>query len=235
MIKIETYWKEAFNESASRFQEDHLMARWSKHGLDRRVRVLESIVARLFPHPQNVNMVDAGCGPATLAFRLAGKGFRVLGVDYSPEMVSKAAAKAHELQANGSQMVFCVGDVEHLPVPGSSVELLTCVGVFQHLSDTQTVLKEFARALKPSGVCIVNAPSARFLLRKKSSYYRWFSPTDLEREARSAGFGEVETRSFVLLPGALRVFEGLDRFPRLNSLLWPLAHDLVLIARKNKA
>ena len=230
--KIENYWKEAFDESANQFEEDHKIARWSQHGLDRRTATLERLVLNYLPESRDAQILDAGCGPGTLALRLAGRGIKVFGVDYSVGMLNRARKKAGGIPTPSELLNLSVAKVQQLPLRDNSVDLVTCVGVFQHIENTQPVLREFWRVMKPSAVCIVNAPSARFALRRPIPFYRWFDGRKLWEEAAGIGFERERVHPFLLLPNPLTIFEGVDRVRWIHPLLWPFAHDLLFVVKK---
>lgn len=55
-------------------------------------------------------ILDAGCGPGTLAVELAGRGARVVGIDLSPTLVELARERAAGLELRGS-VEFRSGDM----------------------------------------------------------------------------------------------------------------------------
>lgn len=57
-----------------------------------------------------VTVLDAGCGPGTLAVELAGRGARVVGVDLSPTLVELARDRAADLPLRGT-VEFRSGDM----------------------------------------------------------------------------------------------------------------------------
>jgi SAM-dependent methyltransferase len=93
--------------------------------------------------------LDAACGTGRHAARLAGRGHTVIGVDGSPEMLTRARAKV-------PTAVFHEGDLHRLPVPDQHVDVLVCGLALAHVSDLAPVLAEFARVLRPDGHLVLS-------------------------------------------------------------------------------
>ena len=80
---------------------------------------------------------------------LAKKAKNVVAVDVSPEMLKKAQNKASKNHMKNIQ--FLQSDGKNLQIGGGTVDLIFLVTVFHEVGDSQTVLKEFGRVLKPTG------------------------------------------------------------------------------------
>lgn len=97
-------------------------------------------------------VVDLGSGAGIDCF-VAGKRVgvtgQVIGVDMTPEMVSKARsiAAAKSLQ----NVEFRLGEIEHLPVGNNSVDAVISNCVINLAPDQQQVYTEVFRVLKPGG------------------------------------------------------------------------------------
>jgi ubiquinone/menaquinone biosynthesis C-methylase UbiE len=88
-------------------------------------------------------VVDLGCGAGfdcLLAARRVGPSGSVIGVDMTPEMVVKARANAGKAEA--SNVDIRLGEIEHLPVADSSVDVIlsNCV-----INLSRTRPRSFAR------------------------------------------------------------------------------------------
>ncbi len=73
----------------------------------------------------------------------------VIGVDMTSEMVEKAKVNAEKICA--SNVEFRLGEIEHLPVEDSSVDVIISNCVINLSPDKQSVFNEAFRALKPGG------------------------------------------------------------------------------------
>lgn len=97
-------------------------------------------------------VLDLGSGAGFDAFlsgMSVGPGGRVIGVDMTPEMLSKARQNALALKAENVE--FRLGEIEHLPVADSSVDVIISNCVINLSVDKQAVFDEASRVLKPGG------------------------------------------------------------------------------------
>src|SRR5947207_6122898 len=60
----------------------------------------------------SLDALDVGCGTGFLSLELAGRGHRVTGIDFAPQMLAEARKKA---AAQGLAVRFEEGDAEQLP------------------------------------------------------------------------------------------------------------------------
>ncbi len=97
-------------------------------------------------------VLDLGSGAgfdAFLAAMAAGNSGRVIGIDMTPEMLSKARSNAENL--NVPNVEFRLGEIEHLPVADNSVDVIISNCVINLSTDKQAVFNDSYRALKPGG------------------------------------------------------------------------------------
>ena len=101
-------------------------------------------------------VLDLGAGggfDVFLAGPRVGASGRAIGVDMTPEMVSKARANvAHYREATGLDNVeFRLGEIEHLPVADASVDVVISNCVLNLSTDKSRAWREMFRVLKPGG------------------------------------------------------------------------------------
>ncbi|MFH1396962.1 MAG: arsenite methyltransferase [Candidatus Omnitrophota bacterium] len=102
-------------------------------------------------------VLDLGSGAGFDAFLSAqriGKTGRVIGVDMTPEMVSKAQENAKK--GNYSNVDFRLGEIEKLPVEDNSIDVIISNCVINLSPDKKTVFKEAHRVLKAGGRLMVS-------------------------------------------------------------------------------
>jgi SAM-dependent methyltransferase len=101
--------------------------------------------------PAGALVLDAGCGPGLVAEALLAAGHRVHGVDLSPEMVRRAAARCARF---GERARFEVGSVLALP-PGARFDAAISRLVVHHVVDPFAFVAAQAALVRPGGVVVV--------------------------------------------------------------------------------
>jgi arsenite methyltransferase len=97
-------------------------------------------------------VLDLGSGAGFdcfLAARAVGEIGRVIGVDMTPDMVSKARSNA--TKGAFSHVEFRLGEIEHLPVADASIDVIISNCVINLSPDKPQVFREAFRVLKPGG------------------------------------------------------------------------------------
>lgn len=101
--------------------------------------------------------LDLGCGTGVITVSLAERGFDVVGVDHSPDMLAIAKQKLAHSQAAGRHELM-VADVRDLPFSSAEFDCVTCQGLLHHLDDFRSCIEELVRVLKPGGFFYVSEP-----------------------------------------------------------------------------
>jgi len=97
-------------------------------------------------------VVDLGSGggfDAFLAANEVGKTGQVIGVDMTPEMISKARNNA--AKAGYKNIEFRLGEIEHLPIADNSIDAIMSNCVINLSPNKQQVFNDAYRILKPGG------------------------------------------------------------------------------------
>jgi len=97
-------------------------------------------------------VLDLGSGAGTdslVAAQMVGPSGRVTGIDMTPEMLSQARRGAETMGA--SNVEFVEGEVERLPFPDSSFDVVISNGVIDLVPDKDAVFGEIFRVLEPGG------------------------------------------------------------------------------------
>ena len=97
-------------------------------------------------------ILDLGCGAGIdtiMAARRVGPSGRVLALDFLPEMLERTAEVAVEVGLDNVQTVE--GDMEAIPLPDDSVDLIISTGVINLSPRKARALAECARVTRPGG------------------------------------------------------------------------------------
>jgi arsenite methyltransferase len=146
-------------------------------------------------------VLDLGAGAGFdcfLAARRVGPGGRVIGVDMTPEMLERARENARK--GGYSNVEFRLGEIEHLPVADSSVDVIISNCVINLVPDKRQAFSEAFRVLKPGGRLMISdtvltQPLPEAVQRSIAAYVGCVSGA-VTKDAyialvRSAGFQEV--------------------------------------------
>ncbi len=110
-------------------------------------------VASLRPGEVVLDLGAGGGFDCFIAGAKVGATGRLIGVDMTPEMVSKARRNttSYAAQTGLTNVEFRLGEIEHLPVADASVDVVISNCVLNLSPEKEQVWREIARVLKPGG------------------------------------------------------------------------------------
>ena len=123
------------------------------HGLlDPRVRQAwrRLLLAELPPAPAAV--ADLGCGTGTLSVLLAAEGYAVTGLDFAPQMIRAARAKARAASVSAR---FELSDAAAPTLPAASFDVVLARHVLWAMPDPGGALEAWLRLLLPGGLLLL--------------------------------------------------------------------------------
>jgi demethylmenaquinone methyltransferase/2-methoxy-6-polyprenyl-1,4-benzoquinol methylase len=162
-------------------------------GLDQRWRRL-AVREVVWPGDR---VLDACCGTGDLAIEAERRGGRVVGLDFSAQMLSRARRKSGTIE-------WIQGDALALPFPQDEFDAATVGFGVRNLADLEGGLRELARVLKPGGrVAVLEITRPQGILRP---FFRlWFDVL-----VPFAGRVLPGGKAYTYLPASVRRFPGPD-------------------------
>lgn len=127
-------------------------------------------------------VLDYGCGTGVFYPDLVRRGYRVIGLDLSYEMLS-----ADNLDID--VMRVCA-DGTSIPVADGTFDAIFCRGSVHHLPDIYRAFTEIHRALKPGGKLVFSEPSNDSIVNRLAR--KWMYITSDEFEEEDEGFRRKE-------------------------------------------
>lgn len=126
-------------------------------------------------------VLDVACGTGDLTEAFAATGaMEVLGVDFTPEMLSFAWDKKGKLAVEHSKKItYSEGDAQNLHFPDSSFDVVSIAFGIRNVADPKRALSEFARVLNPGGRLIVlefDQPRTPVIGALTRFYTNWVMP-----------------------------------------------------------
>ena len=158
-------------------------------------------IAALRPGEAVLDLGAGGGFDCFLAARQVGPTGRVIGVDMTPDMVSRARANAAKVKAENVE--FRLGEIEHLPVADASIDVILSNCVINLSPDKAAVYREAFRALRPGGRLAVSdvvaigpiPPALQEQAAALAGCVAGAAPIDDVRAMlREAGFAEIDVQ-----------------------------------------
>jgi demethylmenaquinone methyltransferase/2-methoxy-6-polyprenyl-1,4-benzoquinol methylase len=177
------------------------------YGQDRRWK--RRLIDLAAPRP-GARALDLATGTGDLAFALASRGARVVGLDITFRMIELANGKAAP-PASSRAPSFVVGDMLALPFPSGSFDIVTTGYGLRNVPNLATAIEEIERVLSPGG-CVLsldfNRPSNRLV---RSAYLAYLTLV-------GAALGWALHRdpdTYRYIPASIRQYPGAEAVARL--------------------
>ena len=143
-------------------------------------------------------IIDLGSGAGNdcfIAREETGETGRVIGIDFAPQMLARAKNNAQK--RNFTNVEFLEGDIENMPVPGKTADVVVSNCVLNLLPHKDRIFKEIYRVLKPGGHFCISDVVLNGVFPKKftdnASMYAGCIASAIQREDY---LGEIEKANF---------------------------------------
>ena len=146
-------------------------------------------------------VLDLGCGTGRFVAALRDAGADVVGVE-----LAETALRRARVNAPGADLRLVEPDGS-LPLDHGSVDLVWCSEVLEHVADTEHLLLEVRRVLRPGGRLLVTVPfhgrvkGALIALLRFDAHYdplgqhlRFYTRSSLRTTLERSGFDAVQVR-----------------------------------------
>lgn len=143
---------------------------------------------------ENPAVLECGCGPGDILKLIEPLPCQLTGLDLNPRYLDLAAEKVP-----GAKLLD--GNIEELPLPDASFDVVYAVGVLQYLNDDQLAVREISRVTKDGGFVLISVPNYRMLHLLLDPYYLFRTFRRIlgtKEQLTTAEFDESKIRRFTL-------------------------------------
>src|SRR6202171_4259044 len=156
-------------------------------------------LAKLNPGEVVLDLGSGGGIDVLLSAKRVGPTGKAYGLDMTDEML--ALANENKRKAGAENVEFLKGEIEHIPLPDNSVDVIISNCVINLSSDKDQVLREALRVLKPGGRFAVSDVVTRgeMLPEGRKSLLLWvgcvagsLEENDYRTKLAAAGFEQIE-------------------------------------------
>ncbi len=178
-------------------------------------------------------VLDVACGMGIEVVSMARKGVRVVGVDASKIMTSKARRYVSDC---GVEADIVRGASECLPFRDGAVDALICKGALDHFHYPRRSICEFARVLKPGGRAVISVANMESLGFKLARFLDALGLSGL-REGEKRPWDMPEDHTIKVDYKILKAYtQGVLKADHVEglSLLWSFPHWGDLLDRMPK-
>lgn len=194
--------------------------------------------------PSGGRVLEIGCSVGQFSLPLARLGYRVSGVDLSPQSVEVGARRA---AAEGlTNVAFSVSEAEQLQgCPDQGFDGVVSFSTLRYVPNLPKALAAVHRVLKPGAAAVIDFPNRwcpwfylkPWLGSERHPHDHWFTASTVKNLFLQAGFVEVRIRYLLFTPtvapdALLGPFQLMDAIGERLPLVRRLAGIIMVAAKK---
>jgi SAM-dependent methyltransferase len=149
-----------------------------------------------------LRVADLGCGEGYLTLEAARWASEVVAIDRSTEVLARARALAARRRVRNVR--WRVGEIERVPLPDASVDLVLLSQALHHAEDPATAMREAHRLLAPGGRVLVldlRTHAQAWVQDRLGDRWLGFGDEHLRDLLTGAGFDDVRVTTGARLKG----------------------------------
>jgi 2-polyprenyl-3-methyl-5-hydroxy-6-metoxy-1,4-benzoquinol methylase len=108
---------------------------------------------------KNLKLLDIGSSTGIITKALSEKFSVTIGID-----IDEKAIKYSKENFENNQLHFFMQDSMNINFPDNSFDVINCTHIYEHVPDSQQLMREIYRILKPNGVCFFSAANRLVLM-----------------------------------------------------------------------
>ncbi|WP_280463050.1 class I SAM-dependent methyltransferase [Nocardia carnea] len=147
-------------------------------------------------------VVDIATGTGNAALLAAGRGGRVAGIDFEPALLRLAEERA---RCAGFDPEWLCGELEALPVPDRSADVVLSVFGVMYAADHQAAARELARVAAPGARVVLASWQPGSVLPAMGQVLSAYLPPPPAGSGPPSRWGEATSLAGILEPHRLRV------------------------------
>lgn len=107
-----------------------------------------SVLEDFLTETKNLTLLDIGCSSGIMTFEYAKKFKKIIAID-----IDKQAINYAKINKSQNNIEYIVSPIEELNLKESSIDVITCSHIYEHVPSAENLMANIYKFLKPGGVC----------------------------------------------------------------------------------
>lgn len=137
-------------------------------------QIVSAELAKLCKSPDEIELLDFGCGAGVLLADLAKLGVYMCGVDTSRDMIEKARVRLASIDSEKINLQLLPDSSGTGCYQNRSYDIVICTSVLEFVPDMKSILSKLSACLRSGGILILSVPNRQSVLRRLEKFiYRY--------------------------------------------------------------